>query len=294
VVGYGGGSTGTDGFISARNGGPLRSLPLLPGTNSGVATGINESGKVTGYDYDANAIAHPYISAPDGGALNELGTVGGLPTYATSINNRGEITGVAWLGVIGNFVPFTAFIGSVSGGLTVIRSNMYGASINDGGDVVGWNADGTRALIYKRSGLSFDLNNAVTGPLAQFVTLTDARAINNDGAIAANGIDSRDNTGTFNPDTHAYLLTPVPIPDELAALLKEVTSAAPGTGVATDLAMAEAYYAVDDLQSTCAVLTSVVNDVLALNGTTIGQALDPQLIADAQAIETAIGCRQLL
>jgi probable HAF family extracellular repeat protein len=218
VVGYGNGypPTGTSrGFISGPDGGPLSNIALLPGTYSGVATGINANGEVTGYDYDANGIAYAYIRAPNGGALNDLGTVNGLPTYASSINANGVITGVAYIDNTTEQVPFTAFIGSANGGpLTVISSNMYGASINDRGDVVGWTppaaapppANTTRALLYTKNSGVIDLNGLIIGPLAPFVTLTDARAINDNGWIAANGTDSRE-SGTGK--THAYLLTAV-------------------------------------------------------------------------------------
>jgi hypothetical protein len=76
----------------------------------------------------------------------------------------------------------------------------------------------------------------------------------------------------------------------LAALLKEVTGVGPGKRLAEKVTLAQTYYAVPDIQSTCAVLTGFVNEVKAQAGKKIAQPLDAKLIADAQAIETAIGC----
>jgi hypothetical protein len=53
---------------------------------------------------------------------------------------------------------------------------------------------------------------------------------------------------------------------------------------------AQTYYAVPDIQSTCAVLTGFVNEVEAQAGKKIAQPLDATLIADAEVIEVAIGC----
>lgn len=76
----------------------------------------------------------------------------------------------------------------------------------------------------------------------------------------------------------------------LAALLTEVTGVGPGTSLADKVKFAQTYYAVPDIQATCAVLTGFVNEVQAQDGKKIGQQLDAKLIADAQAIEAAIGC----
>jgi probable HAF family extracellular repeat protein len=76
------------------------------------------------------------------------------------------------------------------------------ASINDRGEIVGWSGTiTTRAFIYV-NGQMYDLNKRIdpTTPLAGFVHLDEAVAINSVGWIAANGTDSRDGL------QHAYLL----------------------------------------------------------------------------------------
>jgi hypothetical protein len=76
-----------------------------------------------------------------------------------------------------------------------------------------------------------------------------------------------------------------------AALLTEVTGVGPGRSLADKVALAQTYYAVPDIQATCAVLTGFINEVQAQSGKKISPQLDAKLIADAQAIEAAIGCK---
>jgi Protein of unknown function (DUF1566) len=77
----------------------------------------------------------------------------------------------------------------------------------------------------------------------------------------------------------------------LAALLTEVTGVGPGRSLADKVALAQTYYAVPDIQATCAVLTGFINEVQAQAGKKISPQLDAKLVADAQAIEAAIGCK---
>jgi hypothetical protein len=70
----------------------------------------------------------------------------------------------------------------------------------------------------------------------------------------------------------------------LDTLLTEVTGVGPGTSLADKVKFAQTYYAVPDIQATCAVLTGFVNEVKAQAGKKIAPPLDAKLIADAQAI----------
>jgi len=84
---------------------------------------------------------------------------------------------------------------------------------------------------------------------------------------------------------------PPPVSQQLAALLKEVTGVGPGKSLANKVELAQTYYAAKDVQATCAMLTAFVNEVEAQAGKKIGNTLDAKLIADANAIEDAIGCQ---
>jgi hypothetical protein len=81
-----------------------------------------------------------------------------------------------------------------------------------------------------------------------------------------------------------------PVSQRLAALLTEVTGVGPGKSLADKVALAQTYYAAKDVQATCAELTGFVNEVKAQAGKKIAHTLDAKLIADANAIETAVDC----
>lgn len=105
------------------------------------------------------------------------------------------------------------------------------------------------------------------------------------------------NSGGLNGIAYALVVrsglvpTPPTVAEQLAALLKEVTGVGPGKSLANKVALAQIYYAVPDIQATCPVLTGFVNEVQAQAGKKISQQLDAKLIADANAIEDAIGCK---
>jgi phospholipase/lecithinase/hemolysin len=77
----------------------------------------------------------------------------------------------------------------------------------------------------------------------------------------------------------------------LQQLATDVTGVGPGKSLADKVALAQTYYAVPDVQATCAVLTDFISQVKALAGKKkLATALSDQLIADAQVIMEAIGC----
>ncbi len=78
---------------------------------------------------------------------------------------------------------------------------------------------------------------------------------------------------------------------ELAALLREVTGVGPGTSLADKATLAQTYYAAKDVQATCAVLSALIDEVRAQNGKKISQSLDAKIIADAEMIGAAMGCK---
>jgi len=199
----------------------LTSLGGLPGsvfsggTTGSVATGINDAGQITGAAL--NTIVNPtrYDAVIYNGTWTDLG-----PGEGFAINAAGQVTGVigstSGRVVIPNFpvaalnTPIVghAFIytsgtmtdlGTLPGGTTAA-----GYSINSTGQIVGASDgagySGQHAFFYN-GGLT-DMNALVsaTDPLKPFVTLTEARGINDSRLIVANGTDSRDQS------QHAYLL----------------------------------------------------------------------------------------
>jgi hypothetical protein len=95
--------------------------------------------------------------------------------------------------------------------------------------------------------------------------------------------------GVFYLEYTVTSLTLTPA-SQLAVLLTEVTGVGPGRSLADKVTAAQAYYAANDVQATCAMLTGFVNEVRAQNGKKVGRTLDAQLIADADTLEVAIGC----
>jgi hypothetical protein len=82
----------------------------------------------------------------------------------------------------------------------------------------------------------------------------------------------------------------VTIADRLALLLAESTGVGPGRSLADKVALAQTYYAVPDIQATCAVLIDFGNEVLAQRGKKLTPEFADELTADAQAIMTVIVC----
>ena len=76
----------------------------------------------------------------------------------------------------------------------------------------------------------------------------------------------------------------------LNQLLADVAGVGPGRSLADKVALAQTYYAVPDVQATCAVLTDFGNEVRAQRGKKIAIEVADELTADAQAIMSAIGC----
>jgi hypothetical protein len=101
------------------------------------------------------------------------------------------------------------------------------------------------------------------------------------GVVSGSGSGFTDVAGTWTRATPTALL---------AALLTEVRGVGPGKSLASKVELAQTYFAVGDVQATCAMLTAFEHEVQAQAGKKIAKALDLQLIADAQNIEAAIAC----
>ncbi len=162
--------------------------------------GINTTGQIAGsVDFSRNAPQdHAYAYIDSNGSWTTLG-VGA--SYA--LNDSGQVTGTlttangtsAFLYANGT----TTDLGTLAGG-----KNSTGYAINATAQVVGSSdftaSTATHGIFY--NGVMTDLNSMIDSadPLRTFVTLTDARGINDSRVIVANGVDSRDSL------THAYLL----------------------------------------------------------------------------------------
>jgi hypothetical protein len=190
------------------------------------ARAINNDGIVTGYAWqdlvsvDGLSIAlGPHALRYDHGTLTDLfpgvgyainasGQIAGRKDDISSVDQNMQTLGHAFIYTAGTTVDLGVLVGdSISMGYAlnaagqVVGVSVVGAS---GGacwlDFCSADSNATRAFFY--NGAMNDLNQFVVAndPLKPFVTLTEARGINDNRLIVANGVDSR--TGL----THAYLL----------------------------------------------------------------------------------------
>ena len=173
-------------------------LGNLGSMNFSSAYGINNSGQVVGESETASGVLHAFLYS--GGAMSDLGTLGGNSSYAYGINNNGQVVGTA--ATAGNAGQQHAFLYS-AGAMTDLGtlpggsySGAYG--INNGGQVVGSGdtASGDQHAFLYSSGAMFDLNHLVnTNTVGTYFNM--ARGINDSGQIIGNGANG-----------HAYILTP--------------------------------------------------------------------------------------
>jgi probable HAF family extracellular repeat protein len=175
------------------------SSPLYDGTPVSTALGINDAGQVTGQaikDDGAGVIHEAFIYDSNTATWADLGHGVG-----NAINASGQVTGQNW--TTGYAAVYSggseSDLGTLPGGTT-----STGFAINAMGQIVGSSAvagsSTTHAFFY--NGTMQDMNALVTAtdPLQPYVTLTEARGINDSRLIVVNGIDSRTNL------QHAYLL----------------------------------------------------------------------------------------
>jgi uncharacterized membrane protein len=170
-----------------------------------MAQAINDSGQITGgadssrFGCGIDAFdAFLYESAT--GNVTDLG-----PGVGYAINASGEVTGISneyndTCNQEGNCTSEAFLYSNSKLSLIPGTNNCTGYGINAGGFVVGTCA-GT-AFFYNGVKVTINLDTLVqsTDPLKPYVSLRDARGINDSGLVIVNGIDSRDNSN------HAYLL----------------------------------------------------------------------------------------
>jgi probable HAF family extracellular repeat protein/T5SS/PEP-CTERM-associated repeat protein len=160
-----------------------------------AAYGVNDAGQVVGGSYDASANFHAFLW--QGGAMQDLGTLGGDYSAAEAVNENGQVVGTARLA---NGSPY-AFLWD--GAMQDLGSLGWDSSIaydiNDDGIVVGALQSGATSHAFLwADGQMVDLNTLI--PAGSGWVLNEARAINNQGRIVGFGL--------VGGQTRAFLLKP--------------------------------------------------------------------------------------
>lgn len=208
IAGYSQRQTYDNGHAYINNGTNVQDLGILTGIGS-RASSINNTGQVVGTYWDQSNISHACMW--DSSTTTDFRTLGGPDSYANSINNNGVVIGTSDI----NSTYFHAFIWKNGkmfdlGDAGHHYSNAY--DINDNELVVGsydWpNSLSARACAWN-NGTLIDLNNYI--PANSGWILLEAFAVNNNGQIAGKGL--------YNGQYRGFLLTPVPEPSAILALV---------------------------------------------------------------------------
>ena len=204
-------------FITGANGIGITDLGTFGGEASS-ATGINNSGQVTGWAQrgNTNVDSHAFITGANGVGMIDLGTLNGNFSAGNDINNSGQVVGN--VGEISDIFYHHAFITGPDGADMTNLGTLGGyfseaLSINDAGEAVGWaetaNGD-SHAFLYSHGGITdLSLLDAVIADGWKSIVVGH---INNNGQIMGGGVNSLGVSEAFilsyTPDT---LFTPNPI-----------------------------------------------------------------------------------
>ncbi|MFL6516373.1 MAG: hypothetical protein ACJ8M1_15240 [Chthoniobacterales bacterium] len=168
------------------------------GAAAGLGNAINIYGQITGQTDGG----HAYLSAPNGGPLTDLGTLGGSSSSGSSVNQFGQVAG--------NFTTANnhthGFLSAPNGGGLTDLGTFNGAAldesrgfgVNDSGQVTGYSIDSNRRQHASLSGPN-------GGPLI------DIGTINNDIQSLGSGVNASGQvcgSGTVNGESHAFLSGP--------------------------------------------------------------------------------------
>lgn len=175
--------------------GNFMQLPPLPGDTSATVAAFNERGDALGTSTGTTG----HVVIWEDGAAVDLQIPGAV---ARDINDREQVTGTlqrqGFLWERGTLVQLPSLADAVI---------TQAVSINNAGEIVGTSGltNGARATLWDEEQV-FDLNDLIhpNDPLRAFVSLGEALSINDRGAIAVRGRDSRAPT-----ELRTYLLTPV-------------------------------------------------------------------------------------
>ncbi len=206
---------GSNGHAFVYSSGRMVDLGVLFAGGWSSANAINASGVVAGYgSVPGNAFRGFIWSA--GSGIQAVGTLGGNSSYATAINDSGQVVGHANL-ASGYEHAFLTTGGALTDLGTLGGASSYAYGINNSGAIVGYSwlagSSDQHAFLYYNGHMS-DLNGLI--PANSGWVLQQAYGINSAGDIVG--------SGTFNGQTHAFLIDPIPFADTSG-----LTTPEPGT-----------------------------------------------------------------
>ncbi len=138
---------GTHAFVRAGTGTTATYTTFdAPGAVNGtVATGVNDTGQIVGYYYDAVLCPHGFLRSLSGSTYTQIDITGASCTSANAINGSGQIAGHFF-----NSTGFHGFLRSAAGSITTIDYPMSSGTIinalNDSGQIAGEYMDSARQL----------------------------------------------------------------------------------------------------------------------------------------------------
>lgn len=191
--------------------GNVTTISSLYNSTNTTPKDINTSGVIAGNVDPGNGWGHGFIYA--NGTMTDIGTLGGLYSVATAINDSGAVVGYGDLKGGDSFKEYHAFLYSNG---TMHDLGARGAQwsqaldISDNGTIIGyWGTGGTVTPFIYTGGVMHAANDLLANPK---LSVRNIHAINDKDQIAATVCVS-------HGDCYLSLLTPVPEPSTYAMLL---------------------------------------------------------------------------
>lgn len=243
----------------------------------------------------------------------DLGTLGGNYSYASDVNDTGQVVGYSTT-ASGSYDPFSWT--KTSGMVDLSTSGGYASAVNESGQVVGytyigghqhavlWNPlaqDTTPPVITVPANITVNATGPAGAVVAFTVTATDENPTNPtvtctpaSGSVFPIGTtsvycaatDAAGNTGTgqFNVRVRGAA-------EQLASLHDAVVGIGPDTSLVDKISDAQTALARNNVTATRSILDAFINQVKAQFGKTISQNTATALITDATRIKVVLGSK---